>query len=239
MPSACRWIAAAAALSLLAAPNAVAAGAQGDLQIAHHKPGHQQGGGNAGGKKAGKSGNSRHGAKRGGGPPPWAPAHGYRGKTITYQSRDRGEVTLPESDLVVRASSGVERCNREAVGAVIGGVAGAAAGSQIGGGSGKKVATIAGAILGAMIGGSIGRSMDDADQGCIGQALERADTGATVVWRNPDNGGEYRVTPTGTYRTADDRYCREYTTTVVIGGRSERAYGEACREPDGTWRRQG
>ena len=59
-----------------------------------------------------------------------------------------------------------------------------------------------------------------------------------MVWRNPDNGGDYRVTPTQTYQSAGGQYCREYTTTVVIGGRTERAQGRACRQPDGSWRRE-
>ena len=30
--------------------------------------------------------------------------------------------------------------------------------------------------------------------------------------------------------------CREFTTTVTIGGQPRQAAGEACPEPDGTWR---
>lgn len=173
------------------------------------------------------------------GPPPWAPAHGYRRKYITYYTHDRREIRVPESDLVLGSTSGPARCNRDVVGAVVGGAAGAVAGSRFGSGSGKTAATVAGAILGALIGGNIGRAMDQVDQNCIGQTLERAETGRTVVWRNPDNGGDYQVTPTGTYQAADGRYCREYTTTVIIGGRTERAHGTACRQPDGSWRREG
>lgn len=33
----------------------------------------------------------------------------------------------------------------------------------------------------------------------------------------------------------DKEYCREYTKTVSINGRSERAYGTACYKPDGSW----
>ena len=36
-------------------------------------------------------------------------------------------------------------------------------------------------------------------------------------------------------RDKDEEYCREYTKTVNIGGRSERAYGTACYKPDGSW----
>ena len=30
-------------------------------------------------------------------------------------------------------------------------------------------------------------------------------------------------------------YCREYTRTVYIGGRTQDAYGTACLQPDGSW----
>ena len=31
------------------------------------------------------------------------------------------------------------------------------------------------------------------------------------------------------------RYCREYTTEAVVGGRTKQVYGTACRQPDGSW----
>jgi hypothetical protein len=37
-------------------------------------------------------------------------------------------------------------------------------------------------------------------------------------------------------KAANGDYCREYTRTVFIGGRTEQAYGVACLEPDGAWR---
>lgn len=36
-------------------------------------------------------------------------------------------------------------------------------------------------------------------------------------------------------RGGDDEYCREYTRTVMIGGRTQEAYGTACYQPDGSW----
>jgi hypothetical protein len=33
--------------------------------------------------------------------------------------------------------------------------------------------------------------------------------------------------------------CREYQTTIMIGGKPEKAYGRACRQPDGTWKEEG
>ncbi len=167
---------------------------------------------------------------QGGGPPPRAPAHGYR-------SHGGGGEVRTGAAYVAPFQLDAGRCNRGALGAVLGGAAGGVLGAQVGGGKGRDVATIAGAILGVIVGQSIGRWMDDVDQACVGQVLEHAPTGRPVEWVNPDNGVVYQVTPTETYRAPDDRYCREYQTQAQIGGRTERLYGTACRQPDGSWER--
>ena len=33
----------------------------------------------------------------------------------------------------------------------------------------------------------------------------------------------------------EGQYCREYTQTVYISGQKQQAYGNACRQPDGSW----
>ena len=33
-----------------------------------------------------------------------------------------------------------------------------------------------------------------------------------------------------------DAQCREFQRTITIGGKTEKAYGTACRQPDGTWK---
>ena len=228
MPKLSHAVAALVALALL--PTASPAAFAGPPGHAKNKSKHKRDN-DWGGGKSWKAGKGHHSSKHRGRPPPWAPAHGYRRKYVTYHTHDRREVRVPESDLVLRAATGLAQCNRDVVGAVFGGAAGAAAGSRFGKGSGKTAATVAG--------GNIGRAMDQVDQNCVGQALGGAETGRPVVWRNPDNGGDYQVTPTGTYQAANGQYCREYTTTVVIGGRSERAHGTACLQPDGSWRRDG
>jgi hypothetical protein len=38
------------------------------------------------------------------------------------------------------------------------------------------------------------------------------------------------------YRTSSGQTCREYQSSVVIGGVSRPSYGTACLQPDGTWR---
>ncbi|MFQ5535340.1 MAG: hypothetical protein ACE5EM_11030 [Sphingomonadales bacterium] len=35
---------------------------------------------------------------------------------------------------------------------------------------------------------------------------------------------------------ASDQYCREYTTEIIINGEPQEAYGQACRQEDGTWK---
>ena len=165
-----------------------------------------------------------------GGPPPWAPAHGYRRKHRGHYYEDR-EVYSRHAEHFGIASG---TCNREAIGTILGGVVGGVIGSQVGKGDGQKLATIAGAVVGVLVGRSIGRRMDQADQACTGQALERAADRETVAWRNPDTGADYRVTPTRTLET-DGRYCREYTTQATVGGERQTFHGTACRNDDGSW----
>lgn len=128
---------------------------------------------------------------------------------------------------------------KQTAGTVLGGVGGGLLGAQVGGGRGQLVATGAGAVLGAWLGSEVGASLDSADrmaaQQATYQALEYNPTGQTAQWNNPDSGRHGSVTPTRTYETAG-QVCREYEHTVVIDGRREVAYGEACRDADGRWR---
>jgi surface antigen len=130
--------------------------------------------------------------------------------------------------------AGCAELNHEQVGMVTGGVVGGLVGSQFGGGAGKVAAAAGGAFLGTVLGGQIGKYMDRQDKLEMQQALETAPTGRAVSWRNPDSGNQYRVTPTRTYYV-HEQPCREYTTTAVIDGNSERIHGKACRKADGSW----
>ena len=129
--------------------------------------------------------------------------------------------------------------SKEAAGTVLGGIGGAVLGAQVGGGSGQIVATAAGTLLGAMLGQSIGASLDQSDLAHYDStsqgALEQNQVGQTSTWRNPDTNNSGTITPTRTYEVADGRYCREYTQTIYVDGQTERAYGTACRQSDGTW----
>ena len=124
--------------------------------------------------------------------------------------------------------------------ATVGGLGGAAAGGLLAAGVGGSPAGIAaGVILGGLIGGAIGDRMDAADrreaQQAATRALETAPAGSSVAWRNPDSGNSGAITPTRTYQAASGQYCREYQQTITIDGQQHRAYGTACRQPDGSW----
>ncbi len=140
------------------------------------------------------------------------------------------------STLLVASVAGcVVPATQEQSGTVIGGVVGGAIGSQFGRGDGRIAATIIGALVGASIGGNIGRTMDNNDRMRVAQALETQPLNAPTRWVNPDNRNVYTVVPTRTYNNTSGP-CREYTMDAVIGGRSEKVVGNACRQADGSWR---
>src|SRR5260221_8352711 len=117
-------------------------------------------------------------------------------------------------------------------GAALGGIVG----NQFGGGGGKGLLTAVGVVAGALAGGYVGRQMDPADHACVGRTLESTPTGQTVAWQNPQNGAQYRVTPTGNFQGSNGQPCRNFTTQAVIDGRNQDVAGTACRQPDGSWK---
>lgn len=130
--------------------------------------------------------------------------------------------------------------DKQVLGGVLAAAGGGLLGSQFGGGSGKAAMTALGAVGGLLIGSSIGKSMDDVDklkqrQGAQ-RAFETAPSGTSTAWSNPDSGASGSVTPTRTYQRGDGAYCREFTQTINVGGKSEQGYGTACRQPDGSWK---
>ena len=130
---------------------------------------------------------------------------------------------------------------KQGMGTVGGAVLGGLAGQAVGGGTGRLWATGAGVLLGALVGSEIGKSLDRADRQYMAQstqrALETAPSGQAVQWQNPDSGHSGTIVPQQAYQN-NGSYCREYTQTVNIGGQSQRAYGTACRQPDGSWQLQ-
>ena len=127
---------------------------------------------------------------------------------------------------------------KETVGTVVGGAAGAVAGAQFGSGRGQLAMTAVGAVLGAFLGSQVGRDLDELDRIQAEQAFDRATTapvGETISWSNPENDHRGTVTPVREGTSSAGRYCREFQQTVTIGGKTETAYGTACRQPDGSW----
>jgi surface antigen len=122
------------------------------------------------------------------------------------------------------------------VGTATGAVGGAAIGGLLFHGDSQIPAMIVGGILGGTIGNRIGNQMDEQDRARMSQAIIRTPTHQTAAWTNPDTGITYQVTPIRTYQTTQHRYCREYQTTVIINGEAQKAYGTACRQPDGSWK---
>ena len=123
---------------------------------------------------------------------------------------------------------------KEVAGTVIGAVIGGVVGSRIGNGNGRVVGAVAGTVAGGAIGHSIGKSMDATDHLKACQALEDTRTGEATTWRNPDSGTTYTMTPTRTYQ-AERGPCREYTLDAKVGEHTEKVYGTACRQSDGSW----
>ena len=136
----------------------------------------------------------------------------------------------------VMAVSGCETMTKEQSGGLVGAVAGGILGSTIGDGRGQVIATFTGAVLGALVGSAVGRDLDRYDELQAQHVLEHNRSGESTVWTNPDAGHEVSVMPTRTYQAESGQYCREYQTTVTVGGKTEQAYGTACRQPDGSWK---
>lgn len=125
------------------------------------------------------------------------------------------------------------------IGTLLGGIGGAVAGAQIGSGSGRLAATAAGTLIGAFVGREVGKSLDRADVAAAQQAQNKAHTapvGEKIVWSNPESGHSGSVTPVRQGTDSTGNQCREYQSTVTIGGKTEQAYGTACRQPDGSWK---
>jgi len=127
---------------------------------------------------------------------------------------------------------------KQTVGGLGGAALGGLLGAQFGSGTGQLATTAAGALLGGIVGSEVGRSLDDNDRRRAEDAsfrAHRAPVGETIAWSNPSSGNYGTVTPVREGTSSSGRYCREYQQTVTVGGRTQDAYGVACRQPDGSW----
>jgi surface antigen len=128
---------------------------------------------------------------------------------------------------------------KEGMGTILGTAGGGLLGAQFGRGETQLAATAAGVFLGGLIGNQVGKSLDEADRHAIQEAhyeAREAPLNEPIHWNNPDSGHRGTVTPIREGRTRTGAYCREFQTTVFVGGEAQEGYGTACRQPDGSWR---
>ena len=82
------------------------------------------------------------------------------------------------------------------------------------------------------------RQLNAADEAVLAltaqTALEGNPPNEPLPWRGQSGSGS--VIPGDYYETPDGQYCRAFDETVTVGGETRRSHGNACREPDGTWR---
>jgi surface antigen len=133
-----------------------------------------------------------------------------------------------------------EQYGQKQTGGLLAGAAlGGLLGSQFGHGTGKVAMTGLGVALGGLMGSEVGKSLDRADQAALERNTRAAWTGPMnqeIIWDNPQNDHRVIVTPTREGRTPSGGYCREYQQKIIVGGRTEEAYGRACQQPDGSWK---
>ncbi len=142
----------------------------------------------------------------------------------------------PTASIHIRPGAGGPNAT---AGAIIGGVAGGVLGSQIGSGSGQFIATGVGTLIGAILGINIGASLERTDAAYVLEAERQAyatPVGDTIHWYNPGNDHRGSITATAEGRhTQTGQYCREYSTSVTVGGGTQTGVGVACLMPDGRW----
>ncbi|MEZ5670711.1 MAG: hypothetical protein R3F55_25395 [Alphaproteobacteria bacterium] len=78
----------------------------------------------------------------------------------------------------------------------------------------------------------------EAREQTLDRALEASASGEAVAWAKPGTSWTLEITPIRTYRSADERWCREYRSAEEIGSVLEVRLGVACRAGDGHWQTQ-
>ena len=124
-------------------------------------------------------------------------------------------------------------------GALLGAGLGGLLGSQFGRGDGRLAATAIGVLAGAAIGSNIGKRLDEVDRQRMREAEQRAynaPLNEPIIWNTPNTGHSGTVTPTREGRRPNGDYCREFQSNITVGGQSEKGYGTACRQADGSWK---
>lgn len=160
-------------------------------------------------------------------PPAHAPAHGWRAKKARHVSH-----TGYEWEMDYGISAG--KCNRQEIATVVGGITGGYIANRVAEPDNRTIATIIGVAAGALIGNRIGKELDEADQACVGHALELGATGRPVSWANESTGVYYRLSP-GETRMVNGQECREFNLLATSGSRRSSKQGVACESSRGAW----
>jgi surface antigen len=66
------------------------------------------------------------------------------------------------------------------------------------------------------------------------RALQFAEPGAPVAWRNPETGHHGTIVPGPAYQS-NGQTCREFSHTVYVDEHPHTGRGSSCRNADGTW----
>lgn len=117
---------------------------------------------------------------------------------------------------------------------IVGTAAGGLLGAAFFHGSGAWIGILGSALVGGVIGNFVGERMDQQDRINMANAVTSTPVGQQATWTNSHD-VTYVVRPVREYHR-HHRYCREYQTTVTVGGKVRKAYGTACRMPDGQWK---
>ncbi len=150
-----------------------------------------------------------------------------------------------------------QQANAGTLGCLLGAAAGGFGGAQIGKGSGQLAAVGAGTLLGCGLGSGIQNSDQQPqyqrpyqpryqpqygqrdgyinygyDQRRVPYVAPRYHNPQPIYRQRP----VYQVQQRPVYRQQVRRPCREFQTQVIVGGRSQPAYGRACYQPDGSWK---
>tara|TARA_B110001454_G_C12569419_1_gene371254 strand:- start:271 stop:765 length:495 start_codon:yes stop_codon:yes gene_type:complete len=139
------------------------------------------------------------------------------------------------------ASGCAGNITKQGTGTAIGAVTGGALAYGLGkDSSNKNIWMILGVASGALIGNNIGAQLDERDRLLAGQTiqqtLELGPDQSQGQWNNPNTGNSGTVVPTATHTGSTGQPCREFITTVKIGGVEQQGYGTACRQADGSWK---
>jgi surface antigen len=159
--------------------------------------------------------------------------------TLTKKERIMFAVLLIAVAIMVNGCAGTY--TKQGTGTALGAIAGGALGYGLGkDSSNKNIWLILGTGAGALLGNNIGAQLDERDRLLAGQTiqqtLELGPDRSIGSWNNPNTGHSGTVTPTATHIASTGQPCREFTTTVIVGGVEQQGYGTACRQADGSWK---